>query len=264
MGTPRTVRRAPGPITVTLPDLPTVPQEYRGEFYTITRLLADGDSNFKLAKSQTDLYHVSASAWPRRTARATSCAPAAARAAGRPASSTRAGGWCTRRRRPGSPRPSPLSSAGTGSRSGCKDLGVRAAFRLNVLSDVRWESVFPWLFTAFPTAQYYDYSKHAKRALRFARGRGPANYHLTFSRSEKNERECLQVLKAGGNVTVVFRSSPLPATWRGYRIIDGDQTDLRFLDPRQVVVGLSAKGTGKHDTTGFVVDADRLALPVVS
>ena len=40
----------------------------------------------------------------------------------------------------------------------------------------------------------------------------------------------------------------------GYdKTIDGDKTDLRFLDPSGVVVALSAKGKAKQDKSGFVV-----------
>jgi hypothetical protein len=150
-----------------------------------------------------------------------------------------------------------------------KRAGEKAAFRLNVVSDVQWESIVPCLFCDNPDGQFYDYSKHARRAIKFASGGGPKNYHLTFSRSETNQTDCLAVLAAGGNVAVVFRGRPLPDSWRGYQVSDGDQTDLRFLDPTNVVVGLVAKGTGRHDASGFVVDQDsvvqqnpRFALPV--
>jgi hypothetical protein len=55
----------------------------------------------------------------------------------------------------------------------------------------------------------------------------------------------------GGNVAVVF--DELPKTYLGYEVINGDDTDLRFLDKKGVVVGLKAKGKGKYDKTGFVV-----------
>jgi hypothetical protein len=45
----------------------------------------------------------------------------------------------------------------------------------------------------------------------------------------------------------------LPQTYLGKQVVDGDATDLRFLDPRGVIVGLKAKGKGKQDTSGFVV-----------
>ena len=86
----------------------------------------------------------------------------------------------------------------------------------------------------------------------FLDGKLPSNYSLTFSRSETNEAQCLEVLNRGGNVAVVFRKE-LPTHWNGFPVINGDENDLRFLDPKGVVVGLKAKGKAKSDTTGFVV-----------
>jgi hypothetical protein len=79
----------------------------------------------------------------------------------------------------------------------------------------------------------------------------PSNYHLTFSRSEHNDKKCEMVLAMGGNVAVVFRNQ-LPKTWKGFQVVNGDDTDLRFLDKRGVVVGLIEKGMAKKDATGFV------------
>lgn len=130
-------------------------------------------------------------------------------------------------------------------------LGMRPAVRLNGTSDIVWERVAPQLFATFPHVPYYDYTKIAARLS--PRWTLPRNYTLTFSRSETNERDALQVLADGGNVAVVFAPA-LPQSWRGYRVVDGDATDLRFLDPRGVVVGLKAKGRfGKVDATGFVI-----------
>ena len=57
----------------------------------------------------------------------------------------------------------------------------------------------------------------------------------------------------GMNVAVVFAGSTLPDMWNGYTVINGDTDDLRFLDPKGVVVGLKAKAKAKKDTSGFVV-----------
>jgi hypothetical protein len=98
-----------------------------------------------------------------------------------------------------------------------------------------------------------DYTKSVKRALEHARGQLPSNYHLTFSRSETNEAQCLEVLAAGGNVAVVFAGS-FPVEYLGFPVINGDAHDLRHLDPRGCVVALSPKGTrAKRDASGFVV-----------
>ena len=55
-------------------------------------------------------------------------------------------------------------------------------------------------------------------------------------------------------IAVVFRTSKLPLTFNGVRVIDGDKYDMRFKDPKNVIVGLKAKGKAKHDCSGFVVD----------
>jgi len=106
--------------------------------------------------------------------------------------------------------------------------------------------------------QFYDYTKNPKRALANAAGEHPANYSLTFSRSEVNQTDVEAVLSAGGNVAVVFGAA-LPDVYAGRRVISGDLDDLRFLDPTGVVVGLKAKGRGKRDMSGFVVQPARAA-----
>jgi hypothetical protein len=62
-------------------------------------------------------------------------------------------------------------------------------------------------------------------------------------------------LNAGGNVAVVFRGL-LPSTWQGKTVVNGDESDLRFLDLSNVIVGLVEKGLAKKDETGFVVEAN--------
>ena len=90
-----------------------------------------------------------------------------------------------------------------------------------------------------------------KRMKAFLNGELPSNYHLTFSCSETNEKIAKLVLEMGGNVAVVFRNQ-LPDTWNGVEVVDGDESDLRFLDKKGVVVGLIEKGLAKKDLTGFV------------
>lgn len=129
----------------------------------------------------------------------------------------------------------------------CDKRSLRAAVRLNGTSDLPWENLAPHLFK-YPV-QYYDYTKSYKRMNDFLHGRLPINYHLTFSRSERNEAQCIDILSKGGNVAAVF--DVVPAEWYGFTVYDADKTDLRFLDPFGVG-GLSMKGKAKHDRTGFV------------
>ena len=114
------------------------------------------------------------------------------------------------------------------------------------------------IFKHFNDIQFYDYTKSFKRMCSFldkpfikGEAKFPSNYHLTFSRSENNDKKCEMVLAMGGNVAVVFRNQ-LPKTWKGFDVVNGDETDLRFLDKRGVVVGLIEKGMAKKDSTGFV------------
>lgn len=140
-----------------------------------------------------------------------------------------------------------------------RNLGIR----LNVFSDIMWERQFPEIIGDFGEVQFYDYTKHFERMMRFCRGEFPSNYYLTFSRSEKNEEECLRVLSSGRNVSVPFTINaamkpdikvPLPNTYLGYPVVNGENNDLRFLDPQGCVVGVKTKGMGFWDKTGFVVD----------
>lgn len=125
----------------------------------------------------------------------------------------------------------------------------KIAFRLNVLSDLPWYNIVD--MEKHSDISFYDYTPNLKRMVQFLNGELPKNYHLTFSRKENNQAQCELVLAMGGNVAVVF--DKLPQTYLGKPVIDGDETDLRFLDPKGVIVGLKAKGKAKKDTSGFVV-----------
>lgn len=127
--------------------------------------------------------------------------------------------------------------------------GKKIAVRLNVLSDLPWHNLID--MESFPLINFYDYTPNPKRMIQFLRGELPSNYHLTFSRKENNQAMCELISSMGGNIAVVFKS--LPETYLGKRVIDGDETDLRFLDPKGIIVGLKAKGKGKQDTSGFVI-----------
>jgi hypothetical protein len=142
--------------------------------------------------------------------------------------------------------------------------GRKLAVRLNVFSDVMWEREFPSIFTTFPNIQFYEYTKIYNRMVRFTLGQLPPNYHLTFSWSGKNKEQCEDILSRWANVAVPFhvkRSKPLPSTFLGRPVLDGDLTDLRFLDTIDIVdksqhgciIGLRAKGKGRKDASGFVV-----------
>ena len=138
--------------------------------------------------------------------------------------------------------------------------GLEPCVRLNGTSDLPWENlggeIGVSLMRRFPSLRFYDYTKNPARARAFLEGRLPSNYSLTFSRSESNGETALELAKAGANVAVVFatkKNDTLPKRWAGRLVIDGDLSDLRFLDARGRIVGLRAKGNAKRDESGFVV-----------
>ena len=128
-------------------------------------------------------------------------------------------------------------------------------FRFNLTSDIPWENVLfqgKNMMQHFPDVTFYDYTKNVKSMIDFINGNFPKNYHLTFSRSESNSSHTDLVLNMGGNVAMVFENK-LPTTYKGKKVINGDENDLRFLDPSNCIVGLVAKGKGKKDDSGFVI-----------
>jgi len=130
-----------------------------------------------------------------------------------------------------------------------KRRGRTFVVRVNGTSDL--PKVAMTLATRHPDVMLYDYTKHAKPWLRQM-----SNYRLTFSRTSANEAHCFEAIAHGVNVAVVFdtkKGQPLPTSWYGVPVIDGDLTDLRYLDPAGVVVGLRAKGRARRDASGFVV-----------
>lgn len=130
--------------------------------------------------------------------------------------------------------------------------GFKFAVRLNGTSDLNFAKFNidgnQSLMALHPDVQFYDYTKvynHFDHSYK--------NYHITFSHSGKNDAECLQAFAAGYNVAYVFKDK-LPKYHLGRRVIDGDKHDLRFKDPRGVVVGLVAKGLAKKAAGGGFVN----------
>ena len=133
---------------------------------------------------------------------------------------------------------------------------LTAVFRLNLTSDLPWEKIKlngQSVFDLFPSVQFYDYTKSPERMTAFLAGEMPQNYHLTFSKSETNGAIAESILKSGGNVAMVFRKS-LPSKWLGAEVVNGDETDLRFLDGAGKIIGLVEKGKAKKDESGFVIE----------
>jgi hypothetical protein len=137
--------------------------------------------------------------------------------------------------------------------------------RLNGTSDIRFENIgfysegvyYRNIMEVFPDIQFYDYTKIPNREKSINGIQSfPENYDLTFSYSgakgfkKFNDR----ALKEGKRVAVVFdKLENIPVVFEGRRVISGDDTDVRHLDPKNTIVALYAKGKARKDQTGFVV-----------
>lgn len=113
--------------------------------------------------------------------------------------------------------------------------------------------------------QFYDYTAIPGLMKTFGNKALPSNYHITFSVKEGNLKETMDALSKGLGVALpiwiggVKKSKVgFPQFWyplgfgkgQGYRVVDGDTFDARFLDKKTYgiaedegyVVGLRAKG----------------------
>ena len=141
-------------------------------------------------------------------------------------------------------------------------MGLTPVFRLNGTSDISWEKypvtmgnvVYTNIFSAFGFVQFYDYTKVLGRKVNHI-----DNYHLTFSAADGNDNDVIEAIKQGYNIAMVFgikKTVAMPDYQKvGHSVLpvfNGDESDLRFLDPDNHIVGLYAKGKAKKDITGFV------------
>jgi hypothetical protein len=126
--------------------------------------------------------------------------------------------------------------------------------RLNGTSDLPFEKYKirngKNIFELHPTIQFYDYTKNHKRFDKEL----PSNYHLTFSQSEDNQDKVKELIDRGINVAVVFavkKETDLPDVYMGRPVVNGDESDLRFLDDEGVIVGLKYKLLTGKGTSGI-------------
>ena len=137
-------------------------------------------------------------------------------------------------------------------------LGLTALIRLNGTSDIKWENIdfiyegkhYNNVMEVFPYIQFYDYTKIINR------DNLPVNYDLTFSYSGKPAflKYVNQAINKGMRIAVVFKDKyKLPSDYMGLTVVNGDNSDIRHIDPHGVIVALYAKGKAKQDTSGFVV-----------
>lgn len=141
-----------------------------------------------------------------------------------------------------------------------KKKGEKIAFRLNGTSD----QDFIYLLKKYagldiadlaPVSIFYDYTKILGKAKKYI---NHPNYIVTFSRAEDNERDAIAALNMGANVSAVF-SDQLPDQYKGFKVVDGDVSDLVMINNTGVILGLRAKGkAARLDTSGFVINSNKL------
>ena len=155
----------------------------------------------------------------------------------------------------------------------CKKKDKLPCLRLNGTSDIQWENIYVGnmeqysldttdiklfnkkeydldcqnIFELFPDVQFYDYTKIPTRKVEQHK-----NYHLTWSYSEANVKYSNWFDKIAYNIAVVFNGT-MPIYFKGREVVNGDETDMRFFDKPNVVVGLKAKGKARQDSSGFVI-----------
>jgi hypothetical protein len=144
-----------------------------------------------------------------------------------------------------------------------KKYGNQLVIRLNGTSDIPFEDIKAFegknIFEQFSFIQFYDYTKNPRRMYLDI-----FNYHLTFSRAENefNITWSRQFLKEGKNVATVVSEDIYKSllteknmyfNGRKINIVDGDKNDLRFLDSKESLIVLKAKGEAKKDKSGFTV-----------
>lgn len=138
-----------------------------------------------------------------------------------------------------------------------KSLGLIPLVRPNGTSDIPYENLIVWdnknIFQLFPEIQFYDYTKIPSRNLV---GKTSGNYDLTYSFSAITPKPIsIKGLTNPNNsrVAVVFqKQSDIPTSFRSWPVVDGDDSDVRHIEPKNVVVALYAKGKAKREDNGFV------------
>lgn len=157
----------------------------------------------------------------------------------------------------------------TAQKKAIKD-GYGFSVRLNGTSDLNWDAYTvngESIFEIFPDVQFYDYTKIARRMRMDI-----PNYDLTLSYTGYNWLYCIDTLLNDQNVAVIFnikKGKELPATFRGYKVIDGDLTDYRPDDEKGVIVGLRWKKIADKEKNEkirnsiFVVQQEQLELETI-
>lgn len=145
-----------------------------------------------------------------------------------------------------------------------KKAGQNFAVRLNGTSDLpitNFKLDGQFLVDIHSDVQFYDYTKVRKQldnAERFS------NYDVTFSFANSTEHNnytnALTALAMGQKISVVFDKASfggkLPTTFLGYAVADGDETDLTFLQDKQVLALWLKKVINDQSNNDFIITKD--------
>lgn len=122
-------------------------------------------------------------------------------------------------------------------------LGSRFIVRLNGTSDISYQSLKKdgkTLPEIFPDVQFVEYTK----VPAYVRKNKYANVDYTFSFDGANGTAAKSLLSDGlARVAVVFAGKQLPGTFAGFKVVDGDLSDVRCDESKNVIVGLRYKRT---------------------
>jgi len=135
--------------------------------------------------------------------------------------------------------------------------------RLNATSDIDWQHIYYGgknIFEIFPDVNFYDYTKNHNKF-----DNKPINYHLTYSYTGRNWKQCKVLLEKGFNIAMVFnakKESELPLEYKGFKVSNGDLTDYRIDDAKGIIIGLKWKRIANREAekeilnSCFVVNCD--------
>ena len=118
--------------------------------------------------------------------------------------------------------------------------GMDFSIRLNGTSDLSPEIFIDPdsgknVLELFDDVNMYDYTKCKTRIRLMKKYK---NYDLTLSYNGHNWDDCEEFLKAGGKVAVVFYGGKLPKKFNGWKVIDANNYDMRYLDEPKTICGL--------------------------
>lgn len=128
--------------------------------------------------------------------------------------------------------------------------------RLNATSDIDWQNVRvngANIFEIFPDVNFYDYTKNVNKFIA-----KPENYHLTYSYTGRNWKQCKILLEKGFNIAMVFnvkKEIELPTEYKGFNVVNGDLTDYRIDDAKGIIIGLKWKRIANREAEKEILNS---------